>query len=86
MKSVGAFNSDQGDLHSARASTSKHRQPEGDPDAGCREEQEQDNGFLNSDNSGGKALPDIRISHDGPQEVHGWRCLKVRITFERRFM
>ena len=38
LKSEGAFNSDQGDLHSARASTSKHCQPEGDPDAGCREE------------------------------------------------
>ena len=42
LKSEGAFNSDQGDLHSARASTSKHCQPEGDPDAGCREEKEQD--------------------------------------------
>ena len=38
LKSEGAFNSDQGDLHSARASTSKHCQPEGDPDAGCRQE------------------------------------------------
>ena len=38
LKSEGAFNSDQGDLHSARASTPKHCQPEGDPDAGCREE------------------------------------------------
>ena len=46
----------------------------------------QDNGFLNADFAGGKALPHIWVSHDGPQEVHGWRCLKVRITFERRFI
>ena len=59
LKSEGAFNSDQGDLHSARASTSKHCQPEGDPDAGCREEKEQDNGVLNADYAGGKALPNI---------------------------
>ena len=38
LKSEGAFNSDQGDLHSARASTSKYCQPEGDRDAGCWEE------------------------------------------------
>ena len=37
LKSEGAFNGDQGDLHSARASTSEHCQPEGDPNAGCRE-------------------------------------------------
>ena len=39
IKSEGAFNRDQGDLHSARASTSKYCQPEGDRDAGCREEE-----------------------------------------------
>ena len=59
LKSEGAFNSDQGDLHSARASTPKYCQPEGDPDAGCREENKQDNGFLNDDNLGGEALPNI---------------------------
>ena len=59
LKSEGAFNSDQGDLHSARASTPKYCQPEGDPDAGCREEKERDNGFLNADYAGGEALPNI---------------------------
>ena len=42
LKSEGAFNSDQGDLHSARASAPKYCQSEGDPDAGCQEEKEQD--------------------------------------------